>query len=80
VKKLNTIEKSSKIQGTEFIFTDVIDTPYPHCIIPKKHFNELRDSVEKSIANQWKNPPPRSLLSVTTWDGRELFELRSVIK
>lgn len=70
MKKPKTIEKTTKI-----MFSDAIDTPYAYCVIPKFHFELMKQRIEMT---QSYDVRPRSVLSVTTWDGRELFELGSV--
>ena len=59
---------------------DYIDTPYPYCLMPKRHPTSdtkegLSSKIDVSKDKEGGNKP-LSVLSVSTWDGRELFRLK----
>ena len=60
---------------TEILLDKEIDTPYPYCILPRRHSRGTAVTVEKAkIPMQGKI---RRIMQITTWDGRELMSLRT---
>jgi len=64
-------EKASKT--TEIITADYIDTPYPYCLLPQ------RMAGSKTVEKLRFSPIPRvrTLLKVSTWDGRDILQVRT---
>ena len=61
------------------ISEEKIDTPYPYCIIPNTahRFRSISGKIEHAKLSKSQ---PRRLLSVTTWDGRELLDMKALPK
>ncbi len=74
---MSSDEKNNYKNGpfTKIVVDETIDTPYPYCILPRRHSRGETVTIEKAKVPMQRQI--RSILSVTTWDGRELMELRT---
>lgn len=66
---------NSDRQPTNILLDQEIDTPYPYCVLPRRHSRGVPMTIQKpEMPLQGKL---RTILSVSTWDGRELMNLRT---
>ena len=61
---------------TEIVTADNLDTPYPYCLIPQQSARGRSLSITRI---RWAVPreQPRTVLSVSTWDGRDILNVRA---
>ncbi|MCO6431203.1 MAG: hypothetical protein J5J00_10110 [Deltaproteobacteria bacterium] len=64
-------KKERAERKTEIITNDYLDTPYPYCLLPLNRAHG-RTTVEKISI-----PKRRALLTVSTWDGRDILQVRA---
>lgn len=72
-----------KNTSTQIILDKDIQTPYPFCPLPldfKGSFNDKRSNkiVVEKRQKQESAHHLRSILTISTWDGRTVMDLRNV--